>query len=70
MEHLKALCEVLQISIDEAVKGKPTEAVTGVETRLLQMLRAMPADRAEALLALGSMLQATPLLGHEKEPGK
>lgn len=59
MEHLKALCEVLQISIDEAVRGRSQEAVTGVETKLLELVRSMPADRAEAFLALGAMLQPT-----------
>lgn len=72
MEHLKGLCEVLGLSLDEAVKGKPQEAVTAVEMKMLEAVRGMPPDKAEAWLALGTMLKSESLMleGPKKEPDK
>lgn len=56
MEHLKALCDVLDLSIDEAVRGRPSEAVTGLEGAMLETLRALPPEQGQALLALASSM--------------
>ena len=57
MEHLRALCEVLDLTLDEAVKGAPAEAKTGVEQAMLEALRSMSAAKAEALLAVAKGME-------------
>ena len=52
MQHLKALCDVLGITLDEAVRGAPEEAATGVEQAMLDALRRMSPAKAESLLAV------------------
>jgi transcriptional regulator with XRE-family HTH domain len=57
MQHLRGLCDVLDLSIDEAVKGAPNEAQTGVEQRMLDLLRSISDADGEMLLAMGERLK-------------
>lgn len=52
MEHLKALLDILDISLDEAVKGAPGEAKTGMEQILLDRFRLVSAETQGAVVAL------------------
>ena len=56
MEHLKALCSVLGLSLDEATGAAPLEAKTAIEHRMLSILRGMDAGNAEVLLMTGEAL--------------
>ncbi len=57
MEHLKALCAVLDMSLDEASGAKSAEAATAVEHRMLTILRDLEPAAAEALLASGEAMR-------------
>lgn len=52
MEHLRGLCDVLDLSLDEAIKGAPAEAKTGMEQAMLDALRDVPDDSQELALAM------------------
>lgn len=52
MEHLRGLCDVLDVSLDEAVKGAPAEAKTGMEQAILDALREVPDESQELALAM------------------
>lgn len=52
MEHLRGLCDVLEMTVDEAVKGAPNEAATGIEQAILAAVRDMDDVDAEMILAL------------------
>lgn len=56
MEHLKALCTALGMSLDEATGTAPLEAKTAVEQRMLSLLRDLDTLGAEALLATGEAI--------------
>ena len=56
MQHLRGLCDVLGISIDEAVKGKPGEAKTGMEQAMLEAMRKLPDLDTEMLLAMAERM--------------
>lgn len=56
MEHLRGLCEVLELSLDEAVKGAPGEAKTAVEQRMLEVMRGLNDVDQEMLLAMASRM--------------
>ena len=53
MEHLRALCVVLDVSLDEAVRGAPAEAKTGEEQVMLDLFRASGDEGRQLLLAMG-----------------
>lgn len=57
MEHLKALCDVLDVSLDEAVSGSPAQAVTAVEQVLLHEFRKLSPRAQENLIALMAALE-------------
>lgn len=57
MDHLRGLLDVLDLSLDEAVKGAPAEAKTGLEQAVLDGLREMPDDLQETVLALIKQLK-------------
>ena len=52
MEHLKALCEVLQTSISEMAGEDPEFAQNGFESTLLKESRTMSPAQREAILAI------------------
>lgn len=56
MQHLRGLCDVLGITIDEAIKGKPREAKTGMEQAMLEAMRGMQDVDAEMLLAMAKRM--------------
>ncbi len=56
MEHLRGLLAVLDLSLDEAIKGAPAEAVTGTEQLMLQKMREMSQEDVELLLAMAEKL--------------
>lgn len=56
MEHLRALCDVVGVSLDEATGGMPQEAVTAVEQRLLQLTRQLDDLDAEMLLGIAERM--------------
>jgi hypothetical protein len=58
MEHLKALCRVLEVSLDDAVSGAPTEAKTAEEQVMLDLFRASGDQGRELLLAMGKQMGA------------
>lgn len=57
MEHLKALCDVLQMSIDEAVRGEPAKTVTAEERVMLDIMRDLGTDEAQSLLGIAAALR-------------
>lgn len=59
MEHLRGLCDVLDLSLDEAIKGAPAEAKTGMEQAVLDALRDVPDDSQELALAMLRKLRRT-----------
>jgi transcriptional regulator with XRE-family HTH domain len=56
MQHLKAICAVLDVSLDEAIRGEPREAKTAEEQVLLDQFRDMSAEDREVYLAMGRRL--------------
>jgi len=52
MEHLKALCEVLETSISAMAGEDPEFAQNGFEAALLAEIRKMTPAQREAMLAL------------------
>lgn len=56
MDHLRGLCDVLDLSIDEAIKGTPGEAKTGLEQRMLDVLRGLSDVDQEMLLAMAARM--------------
>lgn len=62
MEHLRGLCEVLGMTLDEAAGNATTEARTDEEQAWLEVLRQIKsgADR-DYLIALGAQLAKKPL---------
>ena len=52
MEHLKALCEVLETSISEMAGEDPEFAQNGFESALLSEIRKMSPAQREAMLAM------------------
>lgn len=57
MEHLRGLCDVLEMTLDEAIKGAPNEAATGLEQALLDAVRDMEGADAEMILANAQRLR-------------
>lgn len=59
MKHLRALCKVLRISVDEATGGEPNVAATGEEAVWLESFRTMDDEQQKAaLLFIQAMRQA------------
>lgn len=58
MEHLKALCDALDMSLDEAAGAAPKEARTAVEHQMLSILRDLDSAQAEALLMTGEVMRS------------
>ena len=58
MEHLKAICAVLNVSLDEAIKGEPAEAKTAEEQAMLDAFRAATDQGRQVLLAMGTQVKA------------
>lgn len=58
MVHLRGLCDVLDMTLDDAVKGAAEQAATGVEQALLEAVRKLPDADAEMLLAMAKRMQA------------
>lgn len=56
MDHLRGLCDVLELSLDEAVRGAPGEAKTAVEQRMLDVMRDLSDADQEMLLAMASRM--------------
>ena len=56
MEHLRALCVVLDVSLDEAIGGSPSEAKTGEEQVMLDVFRASGDAGRQLLLAMGQQI--------------
>lgn len=56
MEHLRGLLDVLDLSLDEAIRGAPMEAVTAAENAMLQRMRAMSDEDVVLLLAMAEKL--------------
>lgn len=56
MQHLRGLCDVLGLTLDEAVKGKPEEAKTGTEQAMLEAMRKLPDLDTEMLLAMAQRM--------------
>ena len=57
MNHLRGLCDVLDLTLDEAVKGAPAEAKTGTEQRMLEAMRSMSDADVEMLLAMAARME-------------
>lgn len=57
MEHLKGLCRVLEMSLDEAMGESSLEAITDVEQLMLKKLRKLNPASAELLLALAEKME-------------
>lgn len=57
MEHLKALCQALDLTVDEAIGSASLEAQTAVEQRMLSILRDLEPAQAEALLVTGEAMR-------------
>ena len=56
MEHLRALCDVLDLSLDEAIGGT-AEPATAVEQQMLQAMRELDPAAVELLLAMAAKLK-------------
>lgn len=50
MHHMRALCDVLEINLDEATGGKPRQPRTAIEQAFMAELQAMTPEDAEMLL--------------------
>lgn len=57
MEHLRAMCEVLDLSLDDAVKGSPKEAKTATQQLMLESMESMSDADAEILLAMAMRMR-------------
>jgi len=57
MEHLRGLCEVLQLTIDEAAPGGQVSAITDTEAALLRIVRTLSDEQAQALLAVAHTMR-------------
>lgn len=57
MEHLRALCGVLDISIDEATGGQPHTAATAIEQALLAEARTLDDESIQLLIAMARRLK-------------
>ena len=57
MDHLRGLCDILDMSLDEAVKGAPAEAQTGAEQRMLDAMRTLGDADIEMLLAMAARME-------------
>lgn len=57
MDHLRGLCDILDMSLDEAVKGAPAEAQTGAEQRMLDAMRTLGDADIEMLLAVAARME-------------
>lgn len=57
MEHLRALCRVLDVTLDEAIKGAPAEAKTGEEQAMLDLFRSTGDRERELLLAMAAQFR-------------
>jgi transcriptional regulator with XRE-family HTH domain len=57
MEHLKALCRVLEVSLDDAVQGRPAEVKTAEEQVMLDLFREAGNQGRELLLAMGKQME-------------
>lgn len=57
MEHLRALCEVLHLSMDEVYGVRPLEPITETEAALLAAAR--QADDADVQLAIALLARAS-----------
>jgi hypothetical protein len=57
MEHLKALCQALDLTVDEAIGSDTMEAQTALEQRMLAVLRDLEPAQAEALLITGEAMR-------------
>lgn len=56
MEHLTALCNALDLSLDEAVKDEAVSPLTAVESTLLKVVRDLTDEQAQAVLAIASTM--------------
>lgn len=56
MQHLRGVCDVLGLSLDEAVKGAAHEAQTGTEQLMLNKMRNMADADVEVLLTMADRL--------------
>jgi hypothetical protein len=59
MEHLKALCVVLELSLDDAVMGAPKEAKTAEEQVMLDLFRSSDDQGRQFLLVAGQQARKT-----------
>lgn len=57
MDHMRALCNALDMSLDEAMGQSPKEAQTDMEQRMLSILRDLDPAQAEALLMTGEVMR-------------
>ena len=57
MDHMRALCDALDMSLDEAMGKAPKQAQTEVEQRMLSILRDLDPAQAEALLMTGEVMR-------------
>lgn len=60
MEHLKGLCDVLGMTLDQAAGGPSEEAQTDEEAALLQAFRAAGGADREYLLATAAVMANRP----------
>lgn len=56
MEHLRALCDVLQMSFEDAA-GDDLSPVTATEAEMMKAMRKLSDAQAQALLAIASTMQ-------------
>lgn len=57
MDHLRALCAVLDLSIDEATGGQPHTAATASEQLMLEAIRKLDEPSIQLLLAMAQGLR-------------
>lgn len=60
MEHLSALCEILSLSLDDAIAGNSAEAATATEQLILNGVRELDDASQQYLLATIEMLKKKP----------
>lgn len=57
MDHIRAICEALDLSADEVMGRRPQEAKTALEQRMLTILRDLGQAEAEVLLMTGEVMR-------------
>lgn len=60
MEHLRGLCDVLGLTLDQAAGGRSEEAQTDEEQAMLQAFRAATGADREYLLATAAVMAKRP----------